>query len=271
MEAPVIASAIPSGEAHALGASGSFRLIVVGVDSSDESLEAVRQAEALADVNSTVELVAVGIAGAPAVLERAEAELARSPARVLTRALEGHPAWKALLTEAAAADLLVVGKHISSRLGGYLSGSTATHVLHHAHLPVLVAVRPVMGTFPGRVLAAAGPESEHPELPVAMAAGIARRAHAELVLLRVDWSRARMTPAVAQIVAEHEQSTGHAPSDLIMGGNPRHEIVLAAEREGASLVVVGSRELGGPAVRSVSERVAHEARCSVLVTHPHRS
>lgn len=263
---------VAESDPRAPGAGEGFRLIVVGVDASEESLEAVRQAGALADANSTVALIAVGIVDAPEVLQRAEAELAHTPARVVTRAVEAHPAWKALLAEAAAADLLVVGKHIPSRLSGYLAGSTATHVLHHAHLPVLVAVRPGAGQFPRRVLVAAGPESEHPELPVAIAAGIARRAGGELVLLRVDWSRARMTPAVARIVEEHEHSTAELIEDVIVGGNPHHEILAAAEREAASLVVVGSRELEGAAsVRSVSERVAHEAQCSVLVMHPRHS
>ena len=42
--------------------------------------------------------------------------------------------------------------------------------------------------------------------------------------------------------------------------------VLAEESEDADLLVVGSRNLRGVrALASVSERVAHEARCSVLV------
>jgi nucleotide-binding universal stress UspA family protein len=260
---------VTNGRAKAFRPGEPFRLIVVGVDDSEEALEAIRQAGALAGPGSTVELVAVGIADAPSVLQRAEAELAHSPARVVVRALEGHHAWKVLLAEAASADLIVVGKHVSSRLCGYVAGSTATHVVHHAHLPVLVAVKPVAGTFLSRVLVAAGPESEHPELPVATAAAIARRAGGELVLLRVDWSRARMTPGVARLVEEYEETTGKPIDDVILGGDPHHEIVRAAERESASLVVVGSRELGGAAMRSVSERVAHEAACSVLVMHRH--
>jgi nucleotide-binding universal stress UspA family protein len=262
-------SAAPSVTSE-LASSEGFRLIVVGVDASDETLEAVRQAGALAGANSTIELIAVSVDDAPSVLRRAEAELAHSPVRVLTRAVEGQHAWKALLAEAASADLLAIGKHVPTRAAGYLHGSTVTHVLHNAHLPVLVAVRPTASsTFPGRVLAAAGPASEHPEIPVAMAAGIARRAGTELVLLRVDWSRERKTSAVAELIEEFEGEAEEPVEDVIVGGDPHHEILNAAKREGASLVVVGSRELGGvAALRSVSERVAHEAECSVLVAHP---
>jgi nucleotide-binding universal stress UspA family protein len=113
------------------------------------------------------------------------------------------------------------------------------------------------------------PEARHPEAPLATAAGIARRAESDLVLLRVDWSRARKAPAVAAVVEQYEATAEHEVEDVIVGGSPHHEIVAAAEREDASLVVVGSRELGGVALRSISERVAHEAHCSVLVVHEH--
>src|SRR5438270_678673 len=134
-----------------------FELIVVGVDHSDETLEAVRQAGALADAESTIELTAVGLDSPEEALARAEAELGHSPARVITKSIDGHPAWKGLLAEAGDADLLVVGRHTSSRVGGYVLGSTATRVVHHAHVPVLVAVRPGTGHFADRIMVTAGP------------------------------------------------------------------------------------------------------------------
>src|SRR4029079_5218012 len=78
-----------------------FGLIVVGVDDTLESLEAVRQAGELAGVNSSIELAAVGIEGAAAVVGRAEAELAHLPARVVTRKIEGDHTADRLLAEAA--------------------------------------------------------------------------------------------------------------------------------------------------------------------------
>jgi nucleotide-binding universal stress UspA family protein len=46
-------------------------------------------------------------------------------------------------------------------------------------------------------------------------------------------------------------------------------IVETAAREDASLVVIGSRRLEGVrALGSVSERVVHDAPCSVLVMRP---
>ena len=51
---------------------------------------------------------------------------------------------------------------------------------------------------------------------------------------------------------------------------PAHRAITAAARDfGASLVVMGSRGLtGAAALKSVSERVAHGAPCSVLVVRP---
>jgi nucleotide-binding universal stress UspA family protein len=56
---------------------------------------------------------------------------------------------------------------------------------------------------------------------------------------------------------------------LFEDGNPVDVLVGAAEQ--ADLLVLGSRGLVGVrALGSVSERVAHKARCSVLVVRPPR-
>ena len=58
---------------------------------------------------------------------------------------------------------------------------------------------------------------------------------------------------------------------VVTDDTPAHEaIVQAAEREHASLIITGSRGLAGiAALKSVSERIAHTAPCSVLVVRPH--
>jgi nucleotide-binding universal stress UspA family protein len=59
-----------------------------------------------------------------------------------------------------------------------------------------------------------------------------------------------------------------AAESLEAVGHPADAIVEEAERGGFDLVVVGSRGLHGVrALGSVSERVAHRARCSVLVVN----
>jgi nucleotide-binding universal stress UspA family protein len=59
------------------------------------------------------------------------------------------------------------------------------------------------------------------------------------------------------------------PTVIRAPGHPADVILDTAAREGVSLVVLGSRGLSGVrALGSVSERVAHRARCSVLVARP---
>jgi nucleotide-binding universal stress UspA family protein len=257
-----------------------FGLIVCGVDGSPSALEAVRQAGALAGPNTTIELVAVtderggGQTGgtvlskrfAQEALEQATAELAHGPARVTSRTVNGHPAATKLLEEAADADLLVVARHGYSRIGGILVGSTATKVLHKAEVPVLVTMPPPAGqTFPGRVVVAAdGPG--HPEDAVRLGTALAEHHGADVSLLRVDWSRRHKRPEIADAVAGLQERTGVTPVESLLGGAAHRVIPEYAGREHASLVITGSRHLTGVhALRSVSERVAHESPCSVLV------
>ena len=52
-------------------------------------------------------------------------------------------------------------------------------------------------------------------------------------------------------------------------GRPLKLILATAALERTSLIVVGSRHLSGVrALGSVSERLVHEARCSILVVRP---
>lgn len=247
-----------------------FALIVCGVDGSEPALEAVRQAGALAGPNATVELVAISDEQATAErsLRRAAAELAHSPARVVTRAVDGHRVSKRLLEEAQDADLLVIGRNGHSRVGGVLLGSTATAVLHRAHLPILVAARPPAGrSFPGRIMVAAGGPS-HPEDGVRLAALIAHRSGSDVDVLRADWAHRAKGRELSEAIVYLREVTGTEPVELIVGGAPHRIIPEYAERENASLVITGSRGLTGVrSVASVSERVAHACSCSVLVMH----
>ena len=62
---------------------------------------------------------------------------------------------------------------------------------------------------------------------------------------------------------------GSDPVVLRSSGHAHERILETAAAESVSLVAVGSRGLTGlRALGSVSERVAHRARCSVLVARP---
>lgn len=260
-----------------------FRRIVCGIDGSRSAREAARQAAALAAPGSVLDLVAVadewgvGLTAAATLtkthalhaLDELARELRGCGARVDTHLVSsGERPYEALMRTATGADLLVVGRHSRSRLGGVSLGRTATNLVHRASLPLLVAVKPPDGLdFPGRILVAAdGPG--HPERAVELAGRIALLSGSDITLLRLDWSRRARKPELARAVADlHEM--GVEPVEVLMGGIPRRRIPAVAQRERASLVIVGSRGLSGlRALDSTSERVAHDALCSVLVMRP---
>jgi nucleotide-binding universal stress UspA family protein len=130
--------------------------IVVGVDGSEASVDAVRWAVRQAQLTGSelevltswhfpsqfAEWVADDAidwdARARALLEDTLAAVHVEQDMQVTRtARPGHPA--AVLTDASAsADLLVVGSRGHDGFAGMLLGSVSTHVAAHAHCPVVV-------------------------------------------------------------------------------------------------------------------------------------
>jgi nucleotide-binding universal stress UspA family protein len=152
------------------------------------------------------------------------------------------------------ATLAVVGTRGQSRAAGIALGSVTTHLLHEAPCSVLVAREPRdLLEWPRRILVGV---DGSPGSAAALAAAETLAARHDAVLRPlvatrepfVDLERAR---AVAPGVEEHDETVLHT---------------LHVLSEDADLLVVGSRGLRGiRALGSVSERIAHEARCSVLV------
>lgn len=248
-----------------------FERIVVGVDASPESLEAVRQAETLlrpdgrlvlvaaVDLSETIhfQIAPTAIHAARRALEKAE-ELDRTAAAALDRAREeatragdvaavqvaGAPA--AALLEAVAAeraDVVAVGTHGLGRVAGIALGSVASRMLHRAPCSVLVARRAAAGSWTPRRIVVGVDGSAEADAALAVARELETRFEADTAVLRADvGDPARALVAVASGAAP--PSTGSR----------------------ADLLVVGSRGLDGArALGSVSERVAHRAPCSVLV------
>ena len=232
-------------------AESIFGHVLVGIDGSPESLEAARQAGKLAtgpvallasyDLAQTV--VGAGMMAAPVIVDeqpiRAEAQRGLagaaeeiSPTPVNSIIARGRP-WVTLLDQIGTEHhtLAVVGSHGTGRAKGIVIGSTATEIVHKAPCSVLVARKPLK-EFPSTIVVGldGSPESDVAE---AVAGSLAKRFGAEL-------ARYENVPHPTRMLVD-----------------------VAAE---ADLLVVGSRGLHGvKALGSVSERVAHEAKCSVLV------
>ena len=250
-----------------------FARVLVGIDSSPESLEAARQAATLAEgplsLVSVYALPAALVGGvAPAVpayldegplREVAERSLAAAQEAIgsvesTTQVYRGPP-WEALLAaiESKAASLVAVGSHGTGRALGIVIGSTATELIHKAPCSVLVTRAP-SGKFPSRIVVGLDGSEE----------SLAAYEVAEALAARFE---SRLGPIVAHI----EEDVDPDAIQTLVGRrvhkvfNYPVEALVSASAE-ADLVVVGSRGLRGlKALGSVSERVAHEAASSVLV------
>ena len=257
--------------ARAPSVASVFERIVCGVDETPASLDAVRQAVRLRVPDGTFHLLgAVYLAGAVAAgwsATRIAAELEREGADALRRAAElggpnatkrlvNGPAVQCLLAELERehATLVAVGTHGLSRAAGILLGGVATTMLHEAPCSVLIARPcPEPELFP-RSLVIGIDGSAESLLAAAAARELRDRLGADLRALVATGGKPVEVDRLAESALELEWQE-QAPAEA-----------LAAASQDVDLLVVGSRGLHGfRALGSVSERVAHRARCSVLV------
>jgi nucleotide-binding universal stress UspA family protein len=260
--------------------AGVFSRIVCGVDGSDEGFEAVRQAARLALTSGHITLAGVWNTGTtvavgwspPAAYSpigtRADVEESIARARELvpeTLAVEasivqGPPApMMAIEAKRHDATLVAIGTHGHGRLPGILLGSVATQLLHNAPCPLLIA-RPhtALEGFPRSIVVASDGSTE------------ASRAVAAGETLAV-----RLGAELEAVVVTDEGEVDPDAIELELRGPAGRRIPLRRLRGPASkvlsdlrpdLLVIGSRGLRGlRSLGSVSERVAHESKASVLV------
>lgn len=147
-----------------MGGDTGVNAIVVGVDGSAASVEALRQAQRLAkplgaQVVATAfweppqivdGYVAMGIgdfeerAGETLKMAVDEAFGPDVPENVTSRLVQGHPR-ASLIEESRDADMIVVGRRGHGGFGGLLLGSVSSALVAHAHCPVLVVHSPDEG------------------------------------------------------------------------------------------------------------------------------
>ncbi len=240
---------------------GIFERIVCGIDGSPQSLEAVRQSDVLLEEHGRLLLVAVVNPGeaihfqvaltpvhaarhalevveeldraAVEALERARREVTRA-SDVATLEAKGQPVSRILDAVASEhATLAVVGTHGLGRAKGILLGSVATRLLHRAPCSVLVARR-ATGEWSPRTIVVGVDGSAAADAALRACRVLETRFGAELRVVTI--AEGKPAPALIEAAAEADL--------LAVGGSGAHR---------------------GLHLGSVSERVAHEARCSVLV------
>jgi nucleotide-binding universal stress UspA family protein len=252
-----------------------FSRVLVGIDGSEQSREAARQAAILVEgeltLLATYDLAPAIVAGTGThIPDYFDEDLQRDAATAaLARAYEdvavASPTGKIVRGRAAAAlisevereedTLLVVGSHGLDRLAGFLVGSTTTEVIHTAPCSVLVARRGIAShEFPNKVVVGV---DGSPESAAAYAA--ARRLSE------------RFDAALWPVVAHGGKAVDRRLVDLIVDRrreeSPDEPVAaLVAAAADTHLLIVGSRGLHGlRTLGSVSERVAHQAHSSVLI------
>lgn len=261
------------------GAPINFSTVVCGVDISPQSAEAVRQGAVLAADGAQLYAVSAWDPGlamhAGMHAQEVAADLRKESLTALRRAKEAVPSVQemhfqgapvACLLAAAtnlSADLVSVGSHGTSRPAGFVFGSVASAMAHHAPCSVLIA-REGGSEFPGRVLHT-GDGSPESQDAARIAGLIASRHGGSVTTLHVSHDGTDTSQLAEESVLLIE-ATGVEPVTLAEEGSPHRKIVEKADSMGASLIVLGSRGLTGlRALGSVSERVAHHAACSVLI------
>lgn len=198
----------------------------------------------------------------------------------------------ALIEAATGASLLVVGARGLGGFRGLLLGSVSQHCLRHAPCPVAVVPQGDSTATPGPdgeriVVGVDGSDSSRRALWWALDEARARRAALDVVHAwhmpyagGLPFAAAPgLDPSLFEGVAREvldaaidaEDTNGLAASmrRILACGGPASSILNAAQ--GATLVVVGSRGLGGfkgLLLGSVSNQVAHHTPCPVVVV-PH--
>ncbi len=189
------------------------------------------------------------------------------------------------------ADLVIVGSRGHGPIASLVLGSVSSEVVDLAPCPVLVARTPaiagvVLGTdgsepsMAGVEVLAGWPIFERVAIRVVSVAhvvapwrtGIAPTMYAQVAeAYAEDLEHARAEHArIAQAAAERLRAAGRTVETSAPTGDAAAEIIAAAERAGADLVVIGSRGRTGVArlvLGSVARNVLHGSRASVLVVH----
>jgi nucleotide-binding universal stress UspA family protein len=247
-----------------------FRRILCGVDGTPASLAAVGQSVLLEEEAGNLRVIAAadtakgahaGFAGSHAAeLMEQDAEKALAEARAIAplathELVIGNPI-AILLRAAEQATLVAVGSHGRGRTAALLLGTVAARLLRDS---------------PGSILIARSADNleDWPRSVVVGLDGSAESAAAYAVARALADRFGASLDAVGSTGEQFDREAAEAIAPDLREEPGSALEVLTAASDAADVVVVGSRGLHGlKALGSVSERLAHRARSSVLVVRP---
>ncbi len=193
---------------------------------------------------------------------------------------EQGPVASTILKQAPKRDgLLVVGSQGLDALDRFMLGSVSTNLIHHATCPVLV-VKSEAPPLRRMILAIDGSDASAKALKFVLTkfqsdqtTSKGRRVPIHVSVLHVlpvvmypglkEASKKLLEQSVQKLI-----KAGFTAEPLCYLGNPAEEIMKAASRQQADLIVMGAQGLGAIArflIGSVSTRVVQHANGSVLV------
>ena len=272
------------------GAAPIFADILCAIDGRDADITAVEQAVALAGTHGHVTSLlvtshrsggayrgpAIGPTQAAEILHRVKG-IARDAGVPYTNEVDpGSPPAGVILDWSARYELTALGAAASSWPARLLSLGVGDRSIGGFTNALLVA-RPLAGDrhFADRIVVASdGSETSHALVDLAARLADPRASNVTLVhaLGRDPIKRGRLRERESTLQDQDETLSARprATTELMVKpGRAAAVIVAAAAAAGASLVLMGSRSLDGVrAMGSVSRRVAHQARCSVLLVPP---
>ncbi len=280
------------GHAESTSTGSIFADILCAINGKEGAFSAVEHAADLAGTHGRLTFLAVtsyrsaggyrgpaiGPAQAAEILDRADA-IARGAGVPFANEVDPRsPPAQVILNWSERYDLLAIGAPKRSWPAGLLSVGVADKALGGFSTALLVGRPLADGRRFGDRIVVASDGSEASNALVGMVGELARSRNSSVTLVhalgRESPIKRNRPPEQERTLKQQQQTlartTPSGKSELVLKHGRAAEVVVStANAHDASLVVMGSRRLDGlRAMGSVSRRVAHQARCSVLLVPP---
>ncbi len=268
----------PNGEVpRSSGDERVFSEVMCGVDGSEGSYAAVEQAASLVGPGGELTVLVVTSlrkerghrSDATEMVEHATMLADRGGVSCRVEVDPARPVHEVVNDWATGHELVAIGAPPASVLAGLWFGGVTETAIRSLSSPLLVARPAGAAHFGERMLVASDGLRGSDEL-VAFASRLAKDAGSALTLVhalgrRSASRRARIDAQVDSLKAEGIEGD----RAVIESGSADDTIIATSERLEAPLVVMASRRRSGlSALGSVSRRVVHHGRCSVLLVPP---